>query len=70
MKRAKWQHWKHPTTGLWDGHSYKNGHISFASRQGYRREGELLNAIEAASGSRESTRVEFKDRVKSRRSKK
>ena len=67
MKRAKWQHWKHPKTGKWDGQSYKNGNVQFHTRQGYNRERDYLNAVEAASGSRESTRVEFKDRVKSRK---
>jgi uncharacterized protein YegP (UPF0339 family) len=69
IKRAHWEHYKNPRTGLWDAHSYKNGHVLFASRQGYRREQICLNAIESASGLRESTRVEFRDRVRSRRSK-
>jgi len=67
MKRAKWEHWKHPNTGKWDGHSHKNGQVLHASRQGYNREWDCLNAIECSSGSRESTRIEFKDRVKSPR---
>jgi uncharacterized protein YegP (UPF0339 family) len=64
MKRAKWQHWKNPKTGKWDAHSYRNGRILHASRQGYNREKACLNAIESTSGHRESTRVEFADRLK------
>lgn len=67
MKRAKWEHWKHPKTGKWDGHSHKAGRVLHASRQGYNRERDCLDAIESSSGSRESTRIEFKDRVRSPR---
>lgn len=67
MKRAKWQHWKHPKTGKWDGHSYKSKNVLFISRQGYNREFDCLNAIEASSGSRESERVEFRGRFKSKK---
>lgn len=69
MKRAKWQHWWNPRTKKWDGQSYKSGNVLHFSRQGYNRERDCLDAIEASSGSRESTLVLFKDRVKSPRRK-
>lgn len=65
MQRAKFQHWKNPKSGKWDAQSHKAGRVGFITRQGYERESSVLDAIEAVSGSRESTRVEFKDRVKS-----
>jgi len=66
MKYAQWEHWKHPRTKKWDGHSHKNGRVLFASRQGYNREHDLLRAIEATAGMGGlSARVEFKDRVRS-----
>jgi hypothetical protein len=65
MIRAKWQHWKNPRTKKWDGQSHKKGRVLFFSRQGYNRERDCLDAIESSSGSRESTLVEFKDRVRS-----
>lgn len=67
MIRAKWEHWKNPRTKKWDGHSYKNGYVLHASRQGYNNEADCLDAIEATSGSRESKRIEFKFRHVSRK---
>lgn len=68
MKRATWEHWKHPKSGKWDAQAYKTGNvIGTTAGQGHNREATCLNAIEAMSGSRESTRVEFKDRKRSKR---
>ena len=65
MKRAQWQHWQNPRTKKWDGQSFKSGRVLHFSRQGYDRQRDCLDAIESSSGSRESTHVEFKDRVRS-----
>jgi len=69
MNRAKWQHWQHPKTGKWDAQCHKAGRVLFFSRQGYNRESDCLNAIESAAGRRTSDHIDFKNRVRSPRSK-
>lgn len=71
MTYAQWQHWKHPKTGLWDGQCHRKGRVLFFSRQGYNRERDYLAAITATIGRIwVSTRIEWKDRVKSPRRRK
>jgi len=67
---AHWEHWKVPGTTRYNAHSHFNGHVQFSSNQGWENLQECLNAIERTSGSRKSTLVEWKDRVKSPRRRK
>ena len=66
LVRAKWQHYQNPKTGKWDAQAHKSGRvIGNTAGQGHNRMMTCLNAVESMSGSRESTLVEFKDRVRS-----